>query len=144
MAFTSQDRQLTKISPIIQGWFLYPVNIYKYDIWNGYSSQLYRFQFIHQHTHIWMCQWDKRKDIVTSQKLNLSSCHIIIMLVNFVTYIFVKFYLTILSDQRPLTLCCYYYKTHYLATINSIITMSMTTIAYKQLLPSPCHGMGYQ
>ena len=30
--FTSQDHQLTKISPILQAWFLYSVNIYKYDI----------------------------------------------------------------------------------------------------------------
>ena len=30
--FTSQDHQLTKISPILQALFLYSVNIYKYDI----------------------------------------------------------------------------------------------------------------
>jgi len=29
--FTSQDHQLTKISPILQAWFLYSVNIDKYD-----------------------------------------------------------------------------------------------------------------
>jgi len=30
--FTSQDHQLTKISPIIQAWFLASVNIYMYFI----------------------------------------------------------------------------------------------------------------
>ena len=28
--FTSQDHQLTQISPIVQAWFLYSVNIYKW------------------------------------------------------------------------------------------------------------------
>jgi len=42
-----RDRRLyfshmpTKISPILQSWFLYSVNIYKYDIWNGYSSRFW-------------------------------------------------------------------------------------------------------
>ena len=30
--FTSQDHVPTKICPILQAWFLYSVNIYKYDI----------------------------------------------------------------------------------------------------------------
>ena len=40
---TSQDHQLTKISPILQSWFLYFVNIYKCDIWNGYSCRLWHY-----------------------------------------------------------------------------------------------------
>jgi len=30
-AFTSQDHQLTKISPILQAWFLYSVNFDNYE-----------------------------------------------------------------------------------------------------------------
>jgi len=41
--FTGQDYQSTKISPILQAWFLYSVNTYKYDIWNGYSSIFWHY-----------------------------------------------------------------------------------------------------
>jgi len=35
--------KITKISPILQAWFLYSVNIYEYDIWNDYSSIFWHY-----------------------------------------------------------------------------------------------------
>jgi len=31
------------MSPILQAWFLYSVNIYKYDIWNSYSTRFWHY-----------------------------------------------------------------------------------------------------
>ena len=43
LMFTSRDHQPNKISSILQTWSLYSVNIYKYDIWNGYNSRIWHY-----------------------------------------------------------------------------------------------------
>jgi len=57
--FTTQAHQPTKISPILQARFLYWVNIYKYDIWNGYSSRFWHYFRSGNYwmIHIWHLSW---------------------------------------------------------------------------------------
>ena len=61
-----------KISPILQAWFLYSVNIYKYDIWNGYSIRLCHY---FRSGNYWMINiWNWPKSSLQSRTVLCSDC----------------------------------------------------------------------